>query len=158
MVSAESIQFISQREQSCYPDDSCHVACLKMLLDTAEVFSITYSELCSELKIDSCEIDGYDFSAEEIVKFLVRSHLNFRLIFQRDEWQNSLKQSPIMVGMFGGTRFWGREGHAIVLVALEDGIFTYLDPWSMSSQNYIKKIDFESFYKHYSGFACQIYK
>lgn len=153
------VQFICQREQDVFPEDSCHVACLHMLLKFIHFSPMpTYDDLCKSLNLfDECSTSLYDTSIEEILKFVVREKINFRIVFRQDDWEAALDAAPIMVAMYGSRRFWGHEGHTIVLTQFKNDIFTYLDPWFPSSTGrHIKKIDKTAFYQYYLGFACQL--
>lgn len=96
-------------------------------------------------------------SAAEVTKFIVRNNLNFRNLFRKEDWEKALKIGPIMAAMSGGRRFWGESGHMIILTQLNEGVFTYLDPWFPALTNrHIKTISIDNFYKYYGGFAVQL--
>ena len=155
----KNLPFICQREQTAYPNDSCHVACLMMLLKYCQITPLpTYGELCERLGLSQTLLEGdYDFCLENLFRYLVERKIPFRMHFLDHGWGQALEQAPIMVAMFGGRRFWGSGGHTIILISYEQESFTYLDPWfAQSTGKHIRTLAFKDFKKHYSGIACQL--
>lgn len=149
------IKFVCQREQGVFPVDSCHVACLYMLLEFIQFYPMpSYEALCHELKLAAPE-GSYDNSLEEVLKFVVRHNIEFRIGFREAELEEALKVAPIMVAFYGAQRFWRREGHTVVLVGLEQDRFIYLDPW-FSKGKHVKSLLKADFKKYFQGFYCQL--
>jgi hypothetical protein len=101
----------------------------------------------------------YGTYPEDLYRFLVKRDIPFRVSFFKEEWEDCLRRGPIMVLMVdeqeGGP--FATYGHWVVLVGLDKGVFTYLDPWySRESNEFVRYISEEDFYKHYTGSACQI--
>lgn len=153
-----NLEFICQKEQSIFADDSCHVVCLLMLLKQINFSPLpSYEDLCKFFDLSDSRNLSPDVATAAILKFIVGHGLNFRILFRKEDWEETIKTAPIMAAMYGGTRFWGQGGHMIILTHLNDGVLTYLDPWfSASTKRHIKKISMGDFYKYYGGFACQL--
>jgi hypothetical protein len=152
------MEFICQREQSIFGDDSCHVVCLLMLLKFINFSPLpSYEELCGFFNLSDSDSLSPEKATADIVRFIVENNLNFRILFRKEDWEKALGTAPLMAAMYGGKRFWGWGGHMIVLTCFKEGVFTYLDPWfSASTHRHLKTIDSEEFYKYYGGFACQL--
>lgn len=159
--------FISQNEQDFYPEYTCGVACLAMLLKFHGVnMNLDFRSLAGELNFDIApENKGYDSDdmeygvyPEDIFKYLVKNDFKFRMSFYDDEWKDALKKSPIMVMMTGNEEEYGlRNSHWVVLVSRDKDFFTYLDPYEVSeSGKYIKHLWSQDFKKYFTGIACQI--
>ena len=140
-----NIEFICQKEQPIFADDSCHVACLLMLLKHINFSPLpSYKGLCQFFDLSDSRNLSPDAATADIVRFIVRHNLNFRILFRKEDWEDTLKTAPIMAAMYGGTRFWGLGGHMIILTQLKDGVFAYLDPWfSASTNRHLKTIGME---------------
>jgi hypothetical protein len=153
------LAFICQNEQSIFADDSCHVVCLLMLLKAINFSPLpSYEELCKFFNLSDSNNLFPEIATADILRFIVKNNLNFRILFRKEDWEEALQKAPIMAAMYGGTRFWGQGGHMIILTHLKDGLFTYLDPWfSASTGRHIKTISMEEFYQYYGGFACQLF-
>ena len=98
--------FISQNEQSFYPEYACGIACLSMLLKYHQIAGYeNFEKLAIELNFNvSPEEKGYDSDdmkcgtfPEDVFRYLVKNNINFRMSFYEDEWKEALKKSPIMV-------------------------------------------------------------
>lgn len=159
--------FISQNEQSFYPEYSCGIACLSMLLKYHNIINSENFELLGkELNFNiSPEEKGYDSDdmecgtfPEDIFRYLVKNNLNFRMSFYDDEWKEALKKSPIMVMMTGNEEEFGLgNSHWVLLVNRDKDFFTYLDPYERSiSNDYIKYMWSGDFKRYYTGIACQL--
>jgi hypothetical protein len=152
------INFICQREQSIFADDSCHIACLLMLLKHVDFSPLpSYEDLCEVFNLSDPKNLLPEIAIPDLLKFIVRNNLNFRTAFRKENWKETLKIAPVMAAMYGGTRFWGQGGHMIILTQFQDETFTYLDPWfSASTNRHIKTISKKEFYTYYGGFSCQL--
>ncbi|MCE5170057.1 C39 family peptidase [Paenibacillus profundus] len=159
--------FISQNDQNYYPEATCGVASLSMLLKFNRIMdNITFNELAEELKLTvPPKKKGYDEDdqaigtyPEDLVRFFVLNNIAFRMSFYDDEWKDSLKRAPIMVLMTGNEEEFGlRNSHWVVLVQRDKDFFTYLDPWhKKETNNYIKHMSSVDFHRYYTGIACQI--
>jgi uncharacterized protein YvpB len=159
--------FVSQNEQNFYPEYSCGIACLLMLLKYHNIDSVDdFKVLANELNFDTAPEDkGYDSDdvkygtfPEDIFKYLIKNNLNFRMSFYDDEWKQALKKSPIMVMMTGNEEEFGLgNSHWILLANRDKDFFTYLDPYEKStSNNYVKYIWAGDFKRYYTGIACQL--
>lgn len=161
--------FISQNDQSFYPESACGIACLSMLLKYHQIAGYdNFEKLAIELNFNvSPEEKGYDNDdmkcgtyPEDIFKYFTKNNINFRMSFYDDEWKDSLKKSPVMVMMTGNEEEFGlRNSHWVLLVKRDKDFFTYLDPYeTMISNNYVKHIWSGDFRKYYTGIACQVIK
>lgn len=160
--------FVCQREQNYHPEITCGVASLMMLLRFHGLLGgLTYEELADQLDFTVSPVrKGYPESEhkygtypEDLYRFLVKRDIPFRVSFFKEEWEDCLRRGPIMVLMVdekeGGP--FVSYGHWVVLVGLEKGRFTYLDPWYPRENNeFVRQINEEDFYKHYTGSGCQI--
>jgi hypothetical protein len=160
--------FVCQREQNYYPEITCGVASMMMLLKFRGLLGgLTYRELADQMGLAVSPVrkgypePGHKFGIypEDLYRFLVKREIPFRVSFFKDEWEACLANGPIMVLMADeeeGGRF-APYGHWVVLVGVENGVFTYLDPWySADSGEHLRHIGMEDFYRHYTGSACQI--
>jgi hypothetical protein len=158
--------FVSQREQKLYPDVGCGVACLLMLLQAKNIQRIpTWTELVNELQLDQSPLNkGYSLAdppiglyPEDLLKYVVHHKLRFRIHFYEHEWQDCLRKAPIMVLMQGILEDYPDEDHWVVLVGYENNGFSYLDPWQLSTNSYIKQVSKDEFMGYYTGIALQIW-
>lgn len=157
--------FVSQNEQDYYPEITCGVAALLMLLKFGNYEPVpTFKQLGEALRrATPFGQKGYydvDMPAasfpEDIFRFCVRNNFHFRMHFFDDEWKDSLKLAPIMVLVTGDYEAFGPDGHWIVIVERNKDIFTYLDPWQKSSDDFIKHFNQADFARYYSGIALQL--
>lgn len=162
--------FVCQREQDYYPETTCGVAGVMMLLKYHHLFQdISFVELATQLRLTvPPEEKGYKSTApttgvypEDIYRFLYKHDIPFRVSFFKDEWGECLNESPIltlMAGNDGIRETFVSEGHWVLLVRKDGSTFTYLDPWyPRKSNKHIAAINEEEFYKYYTGSACQIF-
>lgn len=158
--------FISQNEQTYYPEATCGVASLMMLLKYYGLADdISYQGLADDLKLTVSPVEkGYSkrdpaigVYPEDVYKYLHGRGLLFRVSFYREEWKQCLTDGPIMVLMRSEDSLFSYDGHWIVLINCDDQKITYLDPWYTSeSDDYLRSIGVSEFYTSYTGVACQI--
>ncbi|WP_461614789.1 hypothetical protein [Clostridium sp. Marseille-QA1073] len=159
--------FISQNEQEFYPEVSCGIASLSMLLKYHGILEWQDFKILGEklnFKLSPGE-KGYDEDdspygvyPEDIFKFCVENKIKFRMSFYDDEWKECLKIAPIMVLLTGNEEEFGlRNSHWVVLVERNKDYFTYYDPWyKKENDEYIRHIWYKDFHEYYTGIACQI--
>lgn len=158
--------FVSQNDQSYYPEVACGVACMHMLLKYHGLLDdISFGELANKLRLTVPPVKkGYkDTDAaigvypEDVYKYLFERDILFRSSFFKDDWTECLPDGPIMALMAGDEELFGEEGHWVVIVEKSEDSFTFLDPWyTYESKDYVKQMDEREFYHYYTGSACQI--
>ncbi|GMU19800.1 MAG: hypothetical protein AMXMBFR12_09910 [Candidatus Babeliales bacterium] len=159
--------FISQNDQSLYPDFTCGIASLLMLLQYINFKTLpSFEKLAQETGLTiSPKEKGYDeddqavgLYPEDIFKYCVTNNLKFRISFYDDEWKDALKKAPIMVLLTGNQEEFGlKNAHWVVLVERDKDYFTYLDPWyTKASNEYVRHIWAGDFKRYYTGIACQL--
>ena len=157
--------FVSQNEQHHHPEFACGVAALMMLLKAKKLNPLPdFVSLSDSLRLTvSPVLKGLPESApaigldpEDLFTYCVKNNLPFRMLFLEDEWENGLKQAPIMVLMTGDEDKFGIESHWIVLIELDQNHFTYLDPWYKKAEKHTFNISIEDFKAHFTGIALQL--
>lgn len=157
--------FVSQRNQLPYGDSGCGVACAMMLLKHIDFRPLpAWHELCTNLHLEQDpKIRGYqnDVPAvglypEDLFRYIIRQNFHFRMHFFDDEWQSALLKAPIMVLLDGILEEFPEDAHWVVLIKLDNGYFSYLDPWEKSYKLACKQISFDRFKQIYTGLACQL--
>jgi hypothetical protein len=168
-MSKKYLFFTSQTDPDYYPEVGCGVASLMMLLKAVDFKPLpSWRELCDELHLTkptrqkgySSKDPALGLYSEDLFKFVIKSHLPFRMHFFAKEWGASLKKAPIMVLMAENPKEFGQEGHWVILVSRKKEFFTYLDPWYKSDYTkHISSVGFKKYYKkYYTGIALQILK
>lgn len=157
--------FTSQHGQPIHEDFGCGVASLMMILKYINFKPLpSWIELCEDLNLTKKPTSrGYKqedpaigLYPEDLFKYVITNNLPFRMHFFDDEWQESLRIAPIMVLLDGLLEEFPNDGHWVVVTTLDEGIFSYLDPWEKSFESAIKYITFEKFKQIYTGLACQL--
>jgi hypothetical protein len=157
--------FVSQNEQDYYPEITCGVAALLMLLKFGNYGPLPeFKKLAETLRraTPPAQNGYYDMDMpaaifpEDILRYCVKNNFHFRLHFFDDEWKDCLRLAPIMALVTGDYEAFGPDGHWIVLVERNKDIFTYLDPWQKSLDKFIKHFTLSEFKSFYSGIALQL--
>lgn len=157
--------FVSQQDQELHSDAGCGVACLMMLLKARNFVPLpSWGLLCHELALMKPPLEkGYSehdpeigLYPEDLMRYVVRHNVKFRIHFYKNEWHGALKEAPIMVLMDGILEEYPEDAHWVVLVDKDETGFTYLDPWRREDESYICSISSSDFKIAYTGIALQI--
>ncbi|MGD9591229.1 MAG: papain-like cysteine protease family protein [Candidatus Berkiella sp.] len=157
--------FVSQHGKEIHSESGCGVASLLMLLKFIDFTPMpSWNALCQALKLDVPPVEkGYDSNCpdiglypEDIFRYIIKHNLFFRMHFYDDEWQACLKNGPIMVLLDGILSEYPEDAHWVVLISLDQNVFTYLDPWSVHEEQNTQKISFIDFKKCFTGMSCQL--
>lgn len=157
--------FVSQQDQELHSDVGCGVASLMMLLKAGDFEPLpSWGLLCHELALMKPPLEkGYSeqdpeigLYPEDLMRYVVRHKLKFRIHFYEDEWQFALKKAPIMVLMDGILEEYPEDSHWVVLVDMDETGFIYLDPWQRHDESYVLHMSNSDFKVAYTGIALQI--
>lgn len=162
------VPFVSQRDYA-FAGVSCGVAATMMLLKyhVRPKLIPSYRELRKALGVYILPSGMADRNAAWGVDTGdVTKYLRQRGIFCRATHRNTpttyttltrrLRQAPVMVGMGKHERRWGKTGHWIVLIGVDEEMVTYLDPQFPRSHSRPNRLPLQDFRRQWDGHSVQV--
>jgi len=98
---------------------------------------------------------------EDVTKYFRQRGISYRATHSntpttRTVLRRRLRRAPLMAGMGKHERRWGKSGHWIVLIDIDDDYVTYLDPQFPRSHRRPSRLPLRDFRRQWDGVSIQI--
>ena len=162
-----SVPFVSQRDYA-FAGVACGVAATMMLLKFhVRPKSVpSYTDLRKDLGVHNQPsgvahrnaASGVD--TDDVTKYFRQRGISYRATHRNTPTTYTtltrrLRRAPLMVGMGKHQRRWGKSGHWIVLIGIDDEMVTYLDPQFPRSHRRPSRLPLRDFRRQWDGVSIQ---
>lgn len=162
------VPFVSQRDYA-FQSVACGVAATMMLLKFhfRQKRIPSYCDLRKALGVDVLPSESsrrdlvLGVEPEDVTRYFRQRGVSYRATHHntRTTWttlRRRLQRAPAMVGMGSHDRRWGRSGHWIVLIDIDQETVTYLDPQFPRSHRRPSGLPLRDFRRQWDGSSIQI--
>jgi len=162
------VPFVSQRDYA-FAGVACGVAATMMLLKYhVRPKSIpSYRELRKALGVyilpngQAHRNAAWGVDTDDVTKYFRQRGISYRATHRNTPTtlttlRGRLRRAPLMVGMGKHQRRWGKSGHWIVLIGIDDEMMIYLDPQFPRSHSRPSRLPLRDFRRQWDGVSIQI--